>query len=192
MKLIVGLGNVGKEYAKTRHNVGFMALDYFADMNHWGNFKSGPDKRADIAESTNTHQKIILVKPQTMMNDSGLAVQALMRFYKANPADAMLIYDELALPFGAVRIREGGSSAGHNGVKSLIQNIGDGFLRLRIGIDSANTKKFDNKAFVLARFSNEEEEQLQSIFDYTNHAIHRFISGEQLEAHTEKTLPNLI
>ena len=71
MKLIIGLGNIGKEYSNSRHNVGFMALDYFAEVNRWDSFKTGPDKRVEIAEETDHHQKVILAKPQTMMNDSG-------------------------------------------------------------------------------------------------------------------------
>jgi PTH1 family peptidyl-tRNA hydrolase len=169
-----------------------MALDYFVTANNWPSFVSNEKFTAEVCEQKQGTQKILLIKPKSYMNDSGQVVQKIAAFYKTSAEDTLVVYDELALPFGSVRIREGGSSAGHNGIKSLIEHLGDSFIRLRVGIDNDQSKKFDSKDFVLANFTDEEEGQLSHIFDYTNHVIHHFISSEKLEAHTEKTLPELI
>lgn len=192
MKLIIGLGNPGKEHSRQRHNVGFMALDYFASANNWPAFELTDKFGVELAEQKQGTQKTLLVKPQAYMNSSGQAASKLANFYKVQPTDVLVVYDELALPFGTVRVREGGSSAGHNGVKSIIEHMGEGFVRLRIGIASPEAKKYNQKDFVLSRFSHEQEEQLSHIFDYTNHVIHDFVGGAQLEPHTEKCLPELI
>lgn len=192
MKLIVGLGNPGKQYAGTRHSVGFAALDYFVHHNKWPHFSNQDKWPAELSEQKAGTEKILLIKPQAYMNNSGQVVKKLADFYKVDLNNLLVIYDELALAFGKVRLREGGSSAGHNGIKSLIGTVGDGFMRLRIGIDAKRPAKQSHQDFVLARFSIEEEQSLPHIFDYTNHVIHQFISGDKLEAHTENCLPKLI
>lgn len=133
MKIIVGLGNPGSEYAKTRHNVGFMLIDALAEHLNISLWK---DKfNAQIAEGRIGIEKVILVKPQTYMNNSGEAVGPLMRWYKLEPEDIIVAHDDLDIPAGAVRIRKKGSSGGHNGIKSLIAHMGsENFTRVRLGI----------------------------------------------------------
>lgn len=133
MKIIVGLGNPGSEYAKTRHNVGFMLIDALAEHLNISLWK---DKfNAQIAEGRIGIEKVILVKPQTYMNNSGEAVGPLMRWYKLEPEDVIVAHDDLDIPAGAVRIRKKGSSGGHNGIKSLIAHLGsENFARVRLGI----------------------------------------------------------
>ena len=138
MKMIVGLGNPGAEYAQTRHNVGFMLVDKLAS-----DLKVDVTKKkfnALMAECQIKGEKIILVKPQTYMNLSGDAVGPLARWYKINPSDIMVIYDDMDLPLGKLRIRPFGGTGGHNGMKSLIAALGtEKFPRMRIGIGRTRT-----------------------------------------------------
>jgi peptidyl-tRNA hydrolase, PTH1 family len=188
MKLIVGLGNPGKQYTKQRHNAGFMAVDYWRDLHKWPAFHLASDWQSEVCEHNVGHQKVILAKPQTMMNNSGQAVQKLSWFYKAQPKDILLVYDELALPFGKVRTREEGSSAGHNGVESVISTLGDEFVRLRIGIANNHLNNQDTADFVLSNFSGEEAAQLPHILEYTADCIEQFINTSQLSSHTKDVL----
>ena len=133
MKLIVGLGNPGSEYAKTRHNVGFMLIDALANEYNVTLWKEKFE--AQIAEIYIGTQKVLLVKPQTYMNNSGQAVGPLMRWYKLEPEDVIVAHDDMDIPAGAIRIRKKGSSGGHNGIKSLISHLGsENFARVRLGV----------------------------------------------------------
>lgn len=155
MKLLVGLGNPGAQYETTRHNVGWMALDRLA-AEHRLTFKTDRRFRADVAEMTlpETGEKVILAKPLTYMNLSGESVGALMRFYKMEPADVLVVYDEMALPLGQIRVRRGGSAAGHNGIKSLIAHLGtQDFPRVRIGVGAPTGNAIGH---VLGTFRKEE------------------------------------
>ena len=126
MKLIVGLGNPGRDYEGTRHNIGFMVVDAIADgVSHtpWRE-----DYKAELCSCTIAGEKVLLVKPQTFMNLSGESVGPLMRYYKLTPEDVYVIYDDMDLPVGKLRIRPNGSAGGHNGIKSMISHLGtDGF-----------------------------------------------------------------
>lgn len=176
MKVVVGLGNPGSEYQHTRHNLGFMVLDAFADAHNiaW----QPKDKfRAKVAESVIDGQKVILIKPATFYNDSGVAAQAITAFYKINPADILVIHDELALPFGAIRTRLGGSDAGNNGIKSIIAAVGDGFARIRIGIANDHSARQDAADFVLSRLSATEAEQLPAIKKHATQYVDAFLDG---------------
>lgn len=162
MKLIIGLGNPGKQYEKTRHNAGFMAVDFLMDKIDLGSFKRQSKFKAEIAEGIIGGKKIIIAKPQTYMNNSGEAVQLLQSFYKIDPEDIIVVYDELDLPLGKIRVRDEGSSAGHNGIKSIIEKLGtDKFMRIRIGIKNEKAGKIPARfgsarradKFVLSRFS---------------------------------------
>lgn len=151
MKLIVGLGNPGEKYEKTRHNLGFMVLERF--LKDSSSVKDtvwrGSDKfKSQIAQfdwtskKKKTTERVILAKPQTYMNNSGLAVSLLVNFYKILPSDVWVIYDELDLPLGAMKIRFGGASAGHHGINSIITKLGtDKFWRFRLGIGQSHAKK---------------------------------------------------
>ncbi|HRY63416.1 MAG TPA: aminoacyl-tRNA hydrolase [Patescibacteria group bacterium] len=156
--LIVGLGNPDQEYQMTRHNVGFMAADFLAQNMEFSKFKKQKKFRAEVLAGKWGAQKIILAKPQTFMNNSGEAVAALKNFYQVPSERIIIIYDELDLPFGKMRIRPDGSSAGHNGIKSIIEKIGtDKFWRVRIGISNERAEQMEAADFVLSKFSREEK-----------------------------------
>ena len=188
MKLIIGLGNPAGKYKNNRHNAGFLALDYFISQNSWQPFTESSKFKAALSEHKEGNQKTILVKPLTYMNASGEAVQSFMNFYKVESKDILVLYDELALDFGTVRSRDEGSSAGHNGVESLIKVIGKGFTRVRIGIANEHSKKQDASDFVLGDFNKEEAAKLPLIFDHTNQLIHEFITVGKLEPTTHNCL----
>lgn len=150
MKLIVGLGNPGKKYQDTRHNIGFMCLDNYAKENNV-KFKKENKFKGESLKLGN----LVLLKPHTFMNLSGESVRATMDYYDIEIDDVLIIFDDLALPTGKIRLREKGSSGGHNGIKSIISHTGtDVFKRLRIGIDS--NPLVDTKDFVLSKFSKQE------------------------------------
>ena len=150
IRIIVGLGNPGASYATTRHNVGFMVMDALARQ--WGAaWKADKARKGELASGPG----VLLVKPQTYMNDSGFCVGPLMRYFKFTPEQVLGVYDDTALPVGALRLRAGGSDGGHNGMKSLIAHLGsDRFPRLRVGIGSHGQKSL--VGHVLGQFAPEE------------------------------------
>lgn len=160
--IIIGLGNPGEKYANTRHNVGFMVLDRLSKS-----WKSGPNYLySDINISA---QKVRLVKPLTYMNLSG-------EVFKYLPHDDIIVvYDDLNLPLGRIRIRKDGSAGGHNGIKSIISYIGQNFPRIRIGI-GPKPKEVDAADYVLSDFSSEEFEKLRKVIDLTLQAIETIVS----------------
>lgn len=177
MKLIFAQGNPGDQYATTRHNVGFQALDTFA-QEHKLSFSSKPKFFADIAEYGQGDEKVLLVKPTTFYNETGQSARALLDFYKLTPAyDVLVIHDDLALPFGTLRTREKGSDAGNNGIKSLNTHIGHEYSRLRVGIYNDLRDQMDDATFVLSRFSKEEAEALPAILKKTDEIIESFLDG---------------
>lgn len=186
--LIVGLGNPGQEYAGTRHNIGFEILDEFASKNDFPGWINKKDLKCQLAVQNMGENQVILCKPATFMNNSGEAAQAVQRFYRVYNQNTLAVYDELALPFGCLRTRLGGSDAGHNGVKSLIQHIGDDFDRLRIGVGSDVAKKADAADFVLGRFSKQEQEVLPQIIREAGAIITEYIFGGQLPPETRTVL----
>src|SRR5882762_5438852 len=145
--LIVGLGNPGKEYDKTRHNIGFAALDSFAAKLDFPDWITKKDLKSLISTQTIGDTRVVLVKPTTFMNLSGEAVQAVQHFYKVPDSQVVAVHDELDIPFGQIRTRLGGSDAGHNGIKSLIAHIGDGFGRVRVGVSNDISQKADSTDF---------------------------------------------
>ncbi len=156
--LIVGLGNPGSEYSLTRHNIGFACVDAFATSQDFPGWIAKKDLKCELTQTTLGDTRVILVKPTTFMNLSGEAVQAVCNFYKINPESVIVVHDELDIEFGEVRSRSGGGAAGHNGIKSLIQHIGDGFGRVRIGIGPKKPSHIDSADFVLQKFSKQEME----------------------------------
>lgn len=161
MKLIVVQGNPGTDYAKTRHNVGFLAADFYADKKGL-NFQNKSKFHADIAETTVDSDKVIIAKPTTFYNETGQTARAIADFYKIESTDILVIHDELALPFGTIRTREKGSSAGNNGIKSLNAHLGESYARIRIGIWNDIAEKAPSADFVLSRFSSEEIAKLET------------------------------
>ncbi len=152
--MIIGLGNPGKEYVLTRHNVGFLAVKYLAGAD--ATWKSEHD--AMTTRATIDGHKVIFVRPMTYMNLSGVAVGALMRFYKIPVENIIVIHDDMDLKIGDVREKVGGSSAGHNGIKSIDAAIGPDYRRIRIGIGHPRDfeSKMDPADWVLAQFSDEQ------------------------------------
>jgi len=160
MKIIVGLGNPGPEYAKTRHNVAWLFLDWLAKEE--GGFSDfAPTKFAALsAMGEVAGKKVLLVKPLSFMNLSGEPVRRVMDFYKAAPADLLAVSDDVDMEFGKVRYRQEGSAGGHNGLKSLIQHLGtDQFRRIKIGV--GRHPHMDTADWVLSRFSGEEARALE-------------------------------
>jgi len=154
MYLIVGLGNPGDKYRYTKHNVGFMVLDYFASQHNINISKI--KHKAILGEGLIGQEKVVLVKPQTYMNLSGESVQELMNWYKEDISRLIVVYDDVDLPVGRIRIRPEGSSGTHNGMKSVIYLLNtDKFPRLRVGI-SKQPEYMDLADYVLSRFSDEE------------------------------------
>jgi PTH1 family peptidyl-tRNA hydrolase len=186
--LIIGLGNHGEEYERTRHSIGFEALDYFAGKNDFPVWMGKKDLKCHLTSTTMGETRVILCKPTTFMNSSGEAAQAVQHFYRVYNPNTLAVYDELAIPFGQLRTRLGGSDAGHNGVRSLITHIGDDFGRLRIGIGNEAAKKADSADFVLGKFSKEEQASLPLILRETNTLINEYIFGESLEHQTRSVI----
>lgn len=178
--LIVGLGNPGKEYIKTRHNAGYIAIDSFAEANDFDDWQSSKKFKSLITEKAVGSTKVILCKPQTFMNASGEAVQAIAAFYHIASKDIVVIHDELSIPFGQIRNRVGGQAAGHNGIKSIIQHNGEGFGRIRIGIQDDSAHKIDPSNYVLGKFSKIEQSYLDDICNEVNGIIIERIYGDIL------------
>ncbi len=148
MKLVIGLGNPGAEYEHTRHNVGFRVVDLLARKQGWA--WNERKSRAILASGTLETEKVVLVKPITYMNKSGESVGELMRWYKLQPTDLLVVYDDLDLPVGQLRLRNSGSAAGHNGVSNIIQHVHTNqFPRLRVGIGRPSNSRMDTIQYVL-------------------------------------------
>ena len=166
MKLIVGLGNPGEKYKHTRHNVGFMALDFILNDNDgFMTAKKSHEFKSEAYTWTDGDKKVVFLKPQTYMNDSGQALKVICNFFKMDiKNDLLVIHDEVDLPFGTVKMTESSSSAGHNGVQSVIDNLGtQNFHRLRVGVESrASRDELPTDAFVLSNFTKEELAQVTS------------------------------
>ncbi|MCP4050150.1 MAG: aminoacyl-tRNA hydrolase [bacterium] len=174
MYLIVCLGNTGKKYEKTRHNLGFIAANYI--IKNFELIKTGNKFKSILYEGTAGPDKIFLVKPQTYMNNSGEAVQLIKGFYKIPLHNIILIFDDIDLPFGTIRVRKKGSGGTHNGIKSVISLLGsNNFPRIRIGIGPV-PHKWDITNFVLSNFTKEEEKLLPEICKKSVLEIDRIIT----------------
>lgn len=177
MKLIVGLGNPGKNYEGTRHNFGFEFLDFVADDFNFS-FQKSAKFKAEFAEIKNeAHQKIFFLKPQTYMNLSGESVQALLSFYKMTLGDILVIHDDIDLPFGKIRfVREGGSG-GHNGIHSIAGICGgQSFHRLKLGVGRPKVVQQDVTDHVLEKFNSEEKKNTKKIFQTCAEALKIYLA----------------
>ena len=162
MFLIVGLGNPGTEYAATRHNIGFDMVTYLSDK--YGIALRSKEGKAIVGKGVIEGQKVMLVQPQTYMNLSGESVRALMDYYKLTTDEIVIIYDDISMPVGQVRIRPKGSAGGHNGIKSIIAHLGtQEFPRVRIGVGE-KPARMDLADYVLGRFPKEEAETMTTAF----------------------------
>jgi len=186
--LIIGLGNPDIKYIGTRHNIGFEVLDGFAKANDFPAWIDKKDFKAHLSMAQLGDTRVILVKPQTYMNASGEAAQAIQHFYRIYNQKTLAIYDELAIPFGSLRTRVGGSDAGHNGVKSLIVHLGDDFGRLRIGVGNELSEKTEAASFVLGKFSKEEQAKLPEVIKEAGVLITEYIFGGSLPHETRTIL----
>jgi len=177
MKLIIGLGNPGEKYEKTRHNAGFLAVDKIADNFQFPSFEFHGKFNAEISQDLIGSEKVILAKPQTFMNNSGEAIRAILDYYKMGPESVIVIHDDLDIAIGKYRISKNRGSAGHRGIQSIIDYLGTkDFTRVRIGIgikynglavlfEKENHKKISIEKFVLQKFSDEEMMELEKVID---------------------------
>jgi PTH1 family peptidyl-tRNA hydrolase len=173
MWLIVGLGNPGKEYEYTRHNIGFLTIDHLIDQTEAHSLSSS-SFHGELFKSSN----LIFLKPTTYMNNSGKSLQAVKQFYKIELDNIIVVHDDLDLPFGALRFKKGGGSGGHNGLKSIDEKIGRDYIRVRMGIGKP-TYKSQVADYVLSQFSKDELENLpqwieksaKSVLELTKHPL---------------------
>lgn len=164
MKIIVGLGNPGKEYENTKHNLGFMFLDFLNKNYLGGEFKTF--KNSKIIEGSIDNEKVILAKPQTYMNLSGDAVIKLKNWYKVDNNDILVIYDDFDIPFESVRYRDSGSAGTHNGMKDIVNKLATKDIpRLRIGTGGLKKENQEVISFVLSKFSKDELDELNNVFE---------------------------
>jgi len=186
--LIVGLGNPGEEYTGSRHNTGFMCLDEFARKNDFGPWVAKKDLKCEMTSQTLGDTRVILCKPQTFMNLSGEAVQALQHFYKLNNTQTIVVHDELDVNFGQIRMRVGGASAGNNGIKSVSQHVGEDYGRVRVGIGPKKPEQIDAADFVLQDFSKAEQAKLPDMLRETNAILSEYSYGSTVTAETRSFL----
>lgn len=174
MKLIVGLGNPGKEYSTNRHNIGFLCINHLARTHHISLDKK--QGKARVGTGTIAGNEVVLAKPQTYMNLSGISVSQLIQKHRVQLADLIVIHDDLDLPLGKIRIRQGSSAGGHNGIKSIIGSLGtQDFIRIKIGISRPQTEE-DNKVesivdYVLGDFSEDDMKIVQETIRRTGDAV---------------------
>lgn len=173
MKLIVGLGNPGKEYEKTRHNMGYMVVDEFAEMAGLSFDKSDFKGVYGILRRDDLDEPVVILKPETFMNNSGESVQPLMDYYKINIDDLVVVYDDMAIEPGKIRLKPFGSSGAHNGMRSIISRIGsENFKRIRVGIGEPKHTGVD---WVLGKPAGEEKELIEKAIHEAASAIKDYL-----------------
>lgn len=181
--LVVGLGNPGKDYLGTRHNMGFMAIDRLAERN--GVKIDRLRFKALTAECDIGDRRVLLMKPETFMNLSGEAVSEAARFYKLPPESIIVLCDDISFDPGKMRIRLRGSHGGHNGLRSIVSCLGsDGFIRLKLGVGQKPSKDYDLATFVLSRFPKEAEAACNAVFDNAADAVSLILDGKSDRAMT--------
>lgn len=177
MYLIVGLGNPGDKYAKNRHNIGFMAVEQIASDNHFSPFKS--KFQGQVTEGRLGGDKVVLLKPQTFMNDSGRSVGEAARFYKIAPENIIVLYDELDLEPGKVRVKTGGGTGGHNGIRSMDAHLSSkNYKRVRLGIGHPGDKNRVS-GYVLSDFSKTEQKWLEPLIWDVSRYIDLIVGGDE-------------
>lgn len=188
MKLIIGLGNPGKEYFANRHNIGFLCLNYLARL-----YKISFDKKESKARTGRgiiAENEVVLAKPQTYMNASGQSVSLLMRRYNLGPENLIVIHDDIDLPLGKIRIRSSSSSGGHKGIQSIIDFLNSrDFVRIRVGIGrpdiQAGNKEAEVIGYVLGNFSREEEDVVDNTIHLVSEAVVCLLTGGLVKAMNE-------
>ena len=172
ISLVAGLGNPGRDYESTRHNLGWVVLDALAKKLRL-TWKQAPQFEAEIARWDGSAGTRWLLKPLTYMNGSGAAVSALARYYKIEPGDIAAVYDDLTIDLGLIKVTVTGSAGGHNGVSSLLEHLGDGFVRYRLGIGPKQPAQMDMADFVLGKFTPEQQ-------TLVNQKLDQYVSGLEL------------
>ena len=176
MHLIIGLGNPGRKYQETRHNIGFQVVDEFLKENNFPRFKFAKKFNAEISEGILGGEKILLAKPQTFMNLSGKSVKPLIDFYKITPPGRVAIHDDIDILLGEIRIAKNRGAAGHKGIESIIkESKNKNFIRFRIGICPKTGKPKNPENFVLQKFNKEEKEIIKEVIKKTAKAIEYFL-----------------
>lgn len=178
MIVIVGLGNPGKNYEKTIHNLGYLTIDHFAKTHNFNFTKT--KYLGSVAEGMWEGEKVILLKPETFMNLSGKSVEACVSQLKLPTTQILVIVDDIDLEFGALRVRAKGSAGTHNGMRDIVQKIGENFPRLRIGAGRPNENQ-DLASYVLGNMSKERMDILQNVFLKSDKAIEYFISNKKID-----------
>ncbi len=187
--LLAGLGNRGQEYDGTRHNIGFACIDSFVsqneDMSAW---IQKNDLQCLMSTGQLADTRVIAIKPTSFMNLSGQALQAVSNFYKLSLDNVVVIHDELDIDFGQIRLRLGGSSAGHNGVSSIMQYLGEEFGRVRVGIGPKSPSRISAEKFVLQKFSTSEQSQLANLNREVNAILSEYVFSNSLPNETRSFL----
>ena len=167
MRLIVGLGNPGKKYDSTRHNFGFMVLDKIVEKGGFSPFRLENQFQAEISQTNGVGEnRVIFAKPMTFMNNSGDAVQKLTKYFRLGVDDLIVIYDDIDLDMGVIRVRFEGTSGGHQGIESIIKNFKDNhFIRIRLGIGSNKDKNIPSERYVLEKFGKNEQTKVSLVID---------------------------
>jgi PTH1 family peptidyl-tRNA hydrolase len=186
--LLAGLGNPGKEYTGTRHNIGFVAADELASYLNLGSWTLKKDLKCELATGVVGDTRVLVIKPTTFMNLSGEAVQAVIQFYKLDVASVLVIHDELDIDFGKIRTSVGGSAAGHNGIKSLIEHIGEDFGRVRIGVGPKKPAQMDSADFVLGKFTAPQQKELPDLLKETVSIVSDYIASGELYVETRTVI----
>ncbi len=187
MYVLAGLGNPGARYANNRHNIGYRVADEIVSRHGFESFRSRSHLGADIAEGRIGEERVAVLKPTTFMNESGRALGAVLRFYKIEPERLFVFHDELDLAPGKVRVKLGGGSAGHNGLKSVSAHIGPDYWRVRIGIGHPGDKDLVH-GYVLSEFSKAESLWLEKLVDATGEAAPLLLGGEENDFMTRVAL----
>ena len=183
MKLIIGLGNPGKDYADTWHNLGFMALDKFQKFHSFGKFKKEAKLLSEISVGQTGKEKIILAKPLTFMNNSGQAVALLGHYFKITAKDIIVIQDDLDLALGKIRLAGNSSAGGHNGIKSIIETLHTKeFIRIKIGVKTDKLEKMDAADYVLENIGSKNKKVIGEVLEKSGQAIDEIIEGSLASA----------
>jgi PTH1 family peptidyl-tRNA hydrolase len=183
--ILVGLGNPGKKYEGTRHNIGFECLDYFVEkFTEMSNWVGKTDLKCLFSSGRIGESQVIAIKPNTYMNLSGESVASVVGFYKAAFEHLVVVHDELDINFGQIRTRIGGQDAGHNGIKSISEHIGESYGRIRIGIGPKKPPEIDSADFVLQKFQDDEVKQLTNLKMECTAILSEFIYNKSLMTET--------
>ena len=174
--IVVGLGNPGAQYLHTRHNAGFLAIDYICKK--YGATVNKSAHKGLVGEANVAGKRVLLVKPQTFMNLSGECVRAVLDFYKISPDNLIIIYDDISLPVGRLRVRRDGSAGGHNGIKSILEHLGTKtFPRIKVGVGEKPHPDYDLASWVLSEFSAEDLKNLEGTFPTACEGLEKILTA---------------